>query len=173
MKRLPRTLLAFGLLLWLTGAARPDYIFTTLDGVIATGINDSGDIVGGYTAGSYLYSGGSYTRISVPGRLTITDAQGINNAGQIVGYYGDDSGLHGFLLSGGSYTRIDVPGSFRTFAYGINNAGQIVGTYQVGGDTGPELGFLLSGGAFSTIGFRRPGSMPSTTAARSWKKESC
>jgi hypothetical protein len=144
------------------GQAKADYLFTTLDGVAATGINDSGDIVGSYVLGSYLYSGGSYTPINVPTSLALplTGARGINNARQIVGYYDDADGVHGFLLNGGTYTRIDVPGSVRTFAYGLNNAAQLVGTYQIGSDTGPQLGFLLSGGNFNTI--RVPGASLTT-----------
>src|ERR1017187_1550669 len=50
-----------------------------------------------------------------------TVATGINNAGQIVGYY-VDPGLvtHGFGYSGGSYTTIDVPSSAATTASGIS-----------------------------------------------------
>lgn len=47
--------------------AGADLIFTTLEGVSATGINDAGQIVGGYSAGGFLYSGGTYTTINVPG----------------------------------------------------------------------------------------------------------
>jgi probable HAF family extracellular repeat protein len=139
------------------GQTKGDYIFTTLDGVVAHGINDLGDIVGAYQEQGYLYSAGSYTPINVPSssRPSHTVAWAINNARQIVGSYSDADGLHGFLLSGGTYTRIDVPGAGQTFAFGINNAVQIVGSYQAGGDTGPELGFLLSNGSFSTI--QRPG----------------
>jgi uncharacterized membrane protein len=131
--------------------AKADLLFTTLNGVEADGINNSGDIVGGYTIGSYLYRGGSYTPIHDPSSL-VTVSRGINNADQIVGYYNDANGLHGFLMSGGSYTSLDVPGAVRTFAYGINNAAQIVGSYQIGSDTGPQVGFLLNGGVFTTIG---------------------
>jgi probable HAF family extracellular repeat protein len=143
--------LALGMLVSRAAQTKADYIFTTLDGVLARGINDSGDIVGWYElSGSYLYSGGSYTPINVPGFSTL--ACGINNARQIVGYSG---GADGFLLSGGSYTRIDVPGSLLTFAYGINNAGQIVGTFKGPNSDVPDMGFLLDGGNFSTI--LRPG----------------
>jgi len=43
-----------------------------------------------------------------------TDANGINNAGEIVGYYSIGQGAtleHGFLFSGGIYTSFDVPGA--------------------------------------------------------------
>ena len=39
-----------------------------------------------------------------------TVAQGINDRGQIVGYYYDSGGnQHGFLYNGGTYTTLDVP----------------------------------------------------------------
>jgi uncharacterized membrane protein len=88
----------------------------------------------------------SFTTIDVPnappGR---TFARGINTADQIVGFWDDASGSHGFLYSGGSFTTIDVPNATGTNVSGINDAGQIVGTY------GLFHGFLYSGGSFSTI----------------------
>jgi uncharacterized membrane protein len=60
-----------------------------------------------------------------------------------------------------TYATIDFPGAPRpgTFGLGINNAGQIVGAYGPGP---AQQGFLLSGGAFSTIDF--PGA-PTTFAS--------
>ena len=134
--------------------AKADYIFTMLNGDVAYGINDLGDVVGS-SGGSYLYSGGSYTPLDVPGSIA-TLVRGINNAGQIVGYYVDNNRSYGFLLSGGTYTQFDVPGSQLTYAYGINNVGQIAGSYQLGSNTaGPDMGFVLSDGTFTTI--QRPG----------------
>src|SRR5262249_33583611 len=70
-----------------------------------------------------------------------TVAQGINVAGQIVGYYFDSAGRHGFLYSGGTYTTIDDPSATQgTTATGINNNGQIVGNYP---DPTGQHGFLL------------------------------
>ena len=56
---------------------------------------------------------------------------GINDAGQIVGYTSDWSGLevHGFLKTDAGYRSFDYPGARTTQAYGINDAGQIVGSY--------------------------------------------
>ena len=77
---------------------------------------------------------------------------GINNSGQIVGYYVDASGAnHGFVLSGGIYTALNDPigdpGSTR--AFGINATGQIVGIYNASG-VGTS-GFLYSGGTYTTL----------------------
>jgi uncharacterized membrane protein len=157
MKRFLCGLLVTSLLASGAKPANADYIFTTLDGYLASGINDAGQVVGSYTfpQGGFLYSGGLYTPIKVPTsfRPSQTIASGINNVGQIVGNYNDAAGSHGFLRStSGNYTIFDVPGfAGTTFAYGINNIGQIVGNYQIGGPRGPAVGFLLSGGDYITI----------------------
>lgn len=90
----------------------------------------------------------TYTPISVPGS-TGTGANGLNNAGQIVGGYRDNTGTHGFLYSQGAYTTIDVPGATATNLFGINNNGQVVGTYRDSSNT-LQL-FTESNGVFSTI----------------------
>jgi len=98
-----------------------------------------------------------FTTIDVPGSAQ-TVASGINDAGQIVGYYNG----HGFLLSNGSYTTLDATGSSVTQALGINNAGQIVGSY---GDASGTHGLLLSGGN------GRPGTRPQLRCAgRLWHR---
>jgi probable HAF family extracellular repeat protein len=127
------------------------YTYTTIhdplavgpNDTIPVGINDAGQIIGWYQAGSdtydgFLYSGGSYTTLDSPlgggnnGR-PLTLAFGINDAGQIVGYYTDgQGGFHAFLYSHGSYTTIEDPLGTSTDATGINNAGEIVGYYQNG-----------------------------------------
>src|SRR2546430_806185 len=59
-----------------------------------------------------------------------TDAVGVNDMDQIVGFFQNFSGVHGFLLSGGTYFTLDDPLATRgTQALGINDSGQIVGDY--------------------------------------------
>ncbi|HTI43344.1 MAG TPA: hypothetical protein VL693_16070 [Vicinamibacterales bacterium] len=87
-----------------------------------------------------------FTTIDVPG-ATLTNAQGINHQGDIVGTYVDAAGQqHGFLRSGGPFRTIDYPNGHLVIARGINDAGDIVGTYQRPGETGgvPVHGFLLT-----------------------------
>jgi uncharacterized membrane protein len=72
-------------------------------GTYAWGINNSGQIVGGYSAGGrghgfLLDVDGSYTTLDVPG-ATSTDAYGINDAGQIVGSWEAGDISHGFLAT--------------------------------------------------------------------------
>src|SRR5467141_3704642 len=79
-----------------------------------------------------------------------TFAVGINNEGQITGYYFDSNGAaHGFLYSGGTWTTLNDPFATNgTFAEGINNKGQIVGYYV---DATGDHGFLYSGGTYTTL----------------------
>jgi len=103
-------------------------------GVFINGPNQTGTVVGVYqlTIGTpyygFQYTGGVCTDISVSGAVYV-EATGINNQGQIVGYFEDSSdGWHGFQLNpAGSPTQIDFPGATQTYLRGINDAGQIVG----------------------------------------------
>jgi probable HAF family extracellular repeat protein len=113
---------------------------------VAYGINNSGQVVGYFlwNTGVYPYQrntlgflkvGGTYTTINAgaPG-TTSSGAYGINNSGQIVGWFTDTSGNHGYLRSaGGAFVTIDVPPAFvaccNTLAAGINDNGRIVGYY--------------------------------------------
>ena len=100
------------------------------------GINNQGQIAGDYTDNSGNSHGliratdGTLTSFDVPVAGAMTFVRGINNLGQIVGYY-SKSGLHGFLRNGdGAFSLFDAPGGFgTTLALGINNLGQIVGEY--------------------------------------------
>src|SRR5215211_1443545 len=54
-----------------------------------------------------------FSSIDFPG-ATLTNAQGVNAGGEIVGFYNDagtPSRTHGFLLSGGQYRTIEFPGA--------------------------------------------------------------
>jgi probable HAF family extracellular repeat protein len=102
-----------------------------VQGINKTGVftgsyeDQSGNILG-YTGQNAQYSNG----ITLPGITTIAVAgRGINNKGDIVGWYEDANGLqHGFLLSGGVATTIDNPNG-TTNLEGINNKGEISGLY--------------------------------------------
>ena len=136
------------------------YTFTTIDVpgarfTGAAGINDSGQIVGGYSGPpdphghGFLDTSGSFSKIDVPG-ATDTGAKGINNSGQIVGGYFDASSVsHSFFRTAGSFSTIVAPGATNTNVSGINNSGQIVGSYSDA--SGTTHGFLDTSGRFSTI----------------------
>jgi probable HAF family extracellular repeat protein len=104
----------------------------------------------------------SITQLDVPG-ATSTVAYGINDAGQIVGDFGNNTGVHGFLDTGGSYTTILVPGApLITVAQGINNVGQIVGTF---GNNFVQHGFLDTGGNFTQLDVPGLSGIQQTTTA--------
>jgi probable HAF family extracellular repeat protein len=140
----------------------PVYTYTTLNdpsattGTKAFGINDAGQIVGGYDAGSigtvhgFLLSGGTYTTLDDPG-TDQTQLSRINNAGEIAGFY-FTPGIQGFQYINGSYFPIDDPLATATLAEGINDQGQIVGRYLDNDDV--SHGFFYSGGlsgAYTTL----------------------
>jgi probable HAF family extracellular repeat protein len=120
------------------------------DGTGAFSVNDSGQVVGTFNNGApngFLYSGGNFTTIDDP--LGPTYAMGINNSGQIVGFYDGPSGTKGFLYSGSSYTTISDPLGNITAALGINNKGQVVGAYLDSNFLGH--GFVYTNGSFVTL----------------------
>src|SRR2546429_583704 len=108
-----------------------------------------------------------------PPNSTFTIAQAINPVGQIVGYYLDGSGIHGFLRQpSGAITSFNVSrdgfqlGTFATFgvipemgiestqAQAINSTGQITGSYNAGN---ASVGFLRQPNG-TIITFNPPGS---------------
>jgi probable HAF family extracellular repeat protein len=95
-----------------------------------TSINKSGTIVGHYQTSSsgpeqgFEYSHGTYTPIEFPGAIG-TVPLGINDKGQITGYYeiGSSKGItadYSFAHSDGEYTTINPPGSTSPIAFSIN-----------------------------------------------------
>jgi probable HAF family extracellular repeat protein len=92
--------------------------------------------------------------------------RGINDVGQIVGYFSDIPGSQtGFLSTSGggfansglaqtSFASISVPGSSSTFPYSINNKGQIAGYFTDA--SGYSSGFMFQDGVYYTINI--PGS---------------
>jgi len=92
----------------------------------------------------------TFTPVNFP-NATYTQPQGINDNGDVVGYY--QNGLsfpQGFVLKNGSYTAISGrPGSIAVIAYGINNSGQIVGNDGPAGQSSA----LLSGGVYTGVGY--------------------
>ena len=142
-------------------------------GIGPVDLNDRRQIVGSYddvaadATRGFLLERGRFATVHVPGAMS-SQAQGINNHGQIVGVYSDDSNAisapdatrRGFVLDRGRYVRLDVPGARDTNAFDINDRGQVVGEYQDA--AGAFHGYLWQRGRFRTIDV--PG-QPATTAA--------
>jgi probable HAF family extracellular repeat protein len=122
-----------------------------------SGINSSGQIAGIFYDAvgehGFLYSGGIFTTIDVPGTSSGTVVNVINASGQLAGYFsGADGEDHGFLYSGGTFTTFDAPGAFySTSVDAINDSGQMAGNFLDAVAGGTNHGFLLSGGSFTTI----------------------
>jgi uncharacterized membrane protein len=129
------------------------------------GINDRGDVVGAYLEAApgpdpyaYYETGrlrgfvmrrGTFTPIDFPGGLG-TKVSGINDRGDMVGYYDTADARRGFALRDGRFTMIDPPGSLTTLPSGIDNRGRIVGGYlDPNGVNG--RGFLLEDRRYTTI----------------------
>src|SRR5579872_3718973 len=101
-------------------------------------------------------SGKRFTTIDAPragsGYLQGTTVTGINDRGDIVGYYSVGKRSHGFLLHQGKYTTIDVPQARQTWPSAINRQGDIVGRYTGRPSDGlVTRGFLLHGGKYTTF----------------------
>jgi uncharacterized membrane protein len=85
-------------------------------------------VVGAYTNSSgnqvgFLFQNGTFTDITGPNGDLPAAANGINDAGAIVGGYDGNSG---FLLEGTNYTYpLNVPGAVETYAQDINDNGVI------------------------------------------------
>jgi len=103
----------------------------------------------------YIDNGGAITYLDMFGTGSssyYTAAEGINDAGQVVGVATSTYGSHnvGFLYQNGTFTTISDPdGAEGTQAYGINNSGEIVGNYT--DSSGTTHGFIDVNGVFTTI----------------------
>lgn len=162
------------------------YTFSSIDvpGAVSTlayDLNDSGAVTGYYqdetAVHGFVFNGGTFSVVDYPGALYITEAMGINNAGQVVGSYqpvgggsagfgepslpgpardinnlgqvvGTNSGAGYVYTPGGQTAAITVPGSLSTWSLGINDSGAIVGGYNA---SSGEHGYLEVGGVYTTL----------------------
>ncbi len=88
----------------------------------------------------------NFDNFEFPGTNGVTEANGINNAGQVVG--------NGWVRGAdGGFTALDVPNSTFNDATGINNVGQIVGTFGVSGAFSYNQVFLYdqSSGSYTKL----------------------
>ncbi len=100
---------------------------------------------------AYTQAGGVFTDINalLPANQN-SQAVGINNAGNVVGFYMPSATTSiGFEDIGGVISTIDPFGSAFTQALGINNSGEIVGFYTDAG--GVQHGYTDLGGLFTSF----------------------
>jgi probable HAF family extracellular repeat protein len=127
--------------------------FTTIDqgrlkgvfgATLANGINNHGDIAGLFfdpdTLRGFVENSNVFQIFDIPGQ-GFTEAEGINDAADVVGSY-DDTNLvqHGFLRTNGKFFTVDFPGGNSPFVSGINASGKMVGGYA--DDAGKFHSFL-------------------------------
>jgi probable HAF family extracellular repeat protein len=116
----------------------------------AVSINGSGQVVGYYQVNlsiglipnTFLYSGGKITSLT-----PLSSVNGINDAGQIIGY----SFGHAVLYDGGKMTNLGTFGGGYSSAAAINSSGQVVGLSYIN-LTGDTHAFLYSGGKMTDLG---------------------
>lgn len=120
-------------------------------GLGVSGINASGDIVGGYcleancaTSAGFLLRSGAFSSIGFSG-APIVAAEGINDTGLIVGWYWDPSFIstHGLVFPQSTYDLCGFGQQTRFF--GVSNSG------DVAGNCGPSDGYLITGQGVETV----------------------
>jgi len=151
------------------------YIALDPFGVLAThtsfarGINNSGDIVGGYVGDDgnehgFLLRKGNLTTLDVPYAGSVgTQMNAVSDSGVIVGAWVDSAfTVHGFIYKNGDYMHLDYPGALDTYPFGINPRGDIVGNWDADQSTVGH-GFVFSRGQM--FSFDVPDAVPDGTAA--------
>ena len=142
----------------------------TLGGVYvlsqANALNSQAAVVGAsFTAGfqhnhGFLYANGHMTDLGTFPGGTDSEATGINDLGQIIGYSNSSTfNQHGFVITNGVMNDLGVlPGGNYAQPFGINNAGQIVG--EANSTNGNDLAFLYQGGVMYELNQLLDGSAP-------------
>jgi uncharacterized membrane protein len=137
-------------------------------------INSAGVIAGYFGDGTIVpnngytvvppYGQANFTAENFPGSVQ-TQVTGINNAGDTVGFWIDNTGAnHGFTDIGNVFTSVDNPNSnsspiFTQFL-GVNASDQVAGFYNDA--MGNSHAFVYAGGVFTAV---NPASATSATAA--------
>jgi len=128
------------------------------------GINEAGDVVGGYTDNTFFSHGfvrfhdGTFSApiIDPNDDGDSTNLWGINGAKTICGSYGTgnlDDPFQAFLLSDlNTFTEFDLPGAAQTLVKGINDAGNLCGIFW-NDLTHPSGAWVSIDGTISTFYF--------------------
>jgi uncharacterized membrane protein len=139
----------------------------------ASGINDSSQVSGTFDIPlgggfeGFVKTGASFDNfLFTDGNSHFsTFARGMNNGGQVTGFYFDFSNItHGFVKTGSSFASFDDPSAtIGTFAAGINTSGQVVGSY-VDNPSQISHGFIKTGNTFENFDFPPTPGLSSTFA---------
>jgi hypothetical protein len=139
--------------------ARSD--FTATRGALYTvagGLNNRRDLAGTFTEDPNFESiraftriGGSVVPFDFPGSdVVVTQAFNLNDNRQVVGWYRDSRGSHGYVRNGDTFASLDYPHAVLTRAFGINNSGAVTGYFRLV-PGGPFRGFVWFRGDFVTV----------------------
>jgi probable HAF family extracellular repeat protein len=123
----------------------------------ALAINEAGQVVGTHNGfnSAFLWSSGTMTDLpKLPGGQE-TQAIGINNRGQAVGFSWTSGFSHAVLWDGGVITDLGtLPGAVysRSIAHALNARGQVVGSSSSSMDFGRDHAVLWENGRITDLG---------------------
>jgi hypothetical protein len=164
MKKTLVTLLMSGLAITasVSHAGNATYAITLIPALGEAGynlqsLNSNGQAVGyGNNESGLIYDSGVYTTIIPPNVTNKCDTRlsGINDSGQIIGYYTDYGNevikTTSFVYINKTFIPIHVPNSVDTFAWGIANNGLIVGSFYDPIEL-RERNFVYNGSAYQVL----------------------
>src|SRR5260370_39530823 len=102
---------------------------------------------------AYIFDefGSALELLNIPAS-TSAQATGINNSGNVCGFFVDAKGVnHGFLLIRGRFELLHFPASAGTQALGLNNKGQVVGLYTDSSNNTHGFVYTVSTKTFQSI----------------------
>jgi uncharacterized membrane protein len=143
-------------------------------GTAAYDISNKAEVVGTYATNDggaisgFIWEGeNSCDPLSDPNGDGSTNVLGVNDSGELVGYYTDSEGNYvGFLDDSGTFSNIECGKNWAdSRAYGINDAGLIVGDVS-NSTAGPYDALLYESGKCKVFGYPKAAS----TAARGINK---
>jgi hypothetical protein len=70
-----------------------------------------------------------FTEFKLPGAVS-AEATGIDDSGDIVGFFDGSDGIQGFLSTDGPHAVLSYPGAKATWVFDVTAGGQIVGSYE-------------------------------------------
>jgi hypothetical protein len=135
-------------------------------------ISNKAEVVGAYAyingVNGFIWEGNGSCFSLNPDSSSLAEAWGVNDSGDVVGFYLDSaSNFLGFLYKNSNYTNISCPGWSSTRAFGINDAGVIVGDVS-NSTSGPFSAFVYKSGKCTVFNFSKN---TASTSARGINKK--